>query len=151
VREFGLPSNLKLSVHSGSDKLSIYRPIRTAIREFDAGIHLKTAGTTWLEELTGLALAGGQALETAKQIYEKALPRFDELCGPYATVIDIDPARLPKAREVEKWDGQLGREHVGGKQVQVAPHQETDEDLPEKFLSRTQARAGTPLELQVVV
>ena len=32
VRRFGLPANLKLSVHSGSDKFSIYAPIRRAIR-----------------------------------------------------------------------------------------------------------------------
>jgi hypothetical protein len=106
IREFGLPENLKLSVHSGSDKFSIYAPIGAALKKFDAGLHVKTAGTTWLEELIGLAMAGGDGLAIAKEVYAKALPRFDELCGPYATVIDIDPARLPKAREVEKWDGQ---------------------------------------------
>src|SRR5208283_4852648 len=42
VRVFGLPKNLKLSVHSGSDKFSIYEPIRRAISRFDAGLHLKT-------------------------------------------------------------------------------------------------------------
>ena len=36
VKEFGLPSNLKLSVHSGSDKFSIYSPINKAIKKFDA-------------------------------------------------------------------------------------------------------------------
>ena len=106
VRQFGLPAGLKLSVHSGSDKFSLYAPIRKALRKFDAGLHLKTAGTTWLEELIGLAMAGGDGLAIAKEVYAKALPRFDELCGPYATVIDIDPARLPEIREVGKWDGQ---------------------------------------------
>src|SRR4029077_17248631 len=48
INRYGLPPNLKLSVHSGSDKFSIYRPIRDAIKRFDAGLHLKTAGTTWL-------------------------------------------------------------------------------------------------------
>ena len=106
VREFGLPENLKLSVHSGSDKFSIYAPMSQALKKFDAGLHIKTAGTTWLEELIGLAMAGGDGLAIAKEVYAKALPRFDELCGPYATVIDIDRARLPKVREVGKWDGQ---------------------------------------------
>ncbi|HXE54190.1 MAG TPA: tagaturonate epimerase family protein, partial [Tepidisphaeraceae bacterium] len=46
VRTFGLPSDLKLSVHSGSDKFSIYAPIRRAIRKHNAGLHIKTAGTT---------------------------------------------------------------------------------------------------------
>lgn len=59
ITKIGLPSSLKLSVHSGSDKFSIYPAIRKAIRKFDAGIHVKTAGTTWLEEVIGLAQAGG--------------------------------------------------------------------------------------------
>jgi hypothetical protein len=104
VREFGLPETLKLSVHSGSDKFSIYRPVRDAIRKFDAGLHLKTAGTTWLEELIGLALAGSEGLAIAKEIYAKALARIDELCGPYATVIDIDRSELPAPDAVAKWD-----------------------------------------------
>jgi len=105
IRQFGLPENLKLSIHSGSDKFSIYPPIAEALKKFDAGLHVKTAGTTWLEELIGLAMAGGDGLEIAKEVYAKALPRFDELCGPYVTVIDIDKAKLPAAEEVGKWDG----------------------------------------------
>jgi len=106
VKEFGLPGNLKLSIHSGSDKFSIYAPIAGALKKFDAGLHVKTAGTTWLEELIGLAMAGGDGLSIAKEVYAKALHRFGELCGPYATVIDIDTAKLPAAEEVDKWDGQ---------------------------------------------
>jgi hypothetical protein len=103
INKFGLPANLKLSVHSGSDKFSIYQPMREAIREFDAGLHLKTAGTTWLEEVIGLAEAGGAGLEIAKEIYAKALKKKDELCAPYATVIDIDVAKLPSAETVNAW------------------------------------------------
>ena len=106
VREFGLPENLKLSIHSGSDKFSIYGPMAEVLKKFDAGLHIKTAGTTWLEELIGLAMAGGEGLSLAKAVYTKALPRFGELCGPYATVIDIDTAELPTAEEVDAWDGQ---------------------------------------------
>ncbi len=105
VEQFGLPGDLKLSVHSGSDKFSIYRPIRKALKQFDAGVHVKTAGTTWLEELIGLALAGGDGLAIAKDIYARALSRLDELCGPYATVIDIDKAKLPDPNQVGRWDG----------------------------------------------
>jgi hypothetical protein len=106
VKEFGLPADLKLSVHSGSDKFSIYPAIRRAIRRTGAGLHIKTAGTTWLEELIGLASSGGEGLQIAKDVYTQALGRFDELCGPYATVIDIDKAKLPPADEVAKWDGE---------------------------------------------
>jgi tagaturonate epimerase len=105
VKKFGLPDNLKLSVHSGSDKFSIYPVMGSLIRKHDSGIHIKTAGTTWLEEMTGLAIAGDDALDLAREIYLEALGRFDELCGPYSTVIDIEPARLPGAAQVKGWDG----------------------------------------------
>jgi hypothetical protein len=106
VREFGLPENLKLSVHSGSDKFSIYGPIREALKKHDAGLHIKTAGTTWLEELIGLAMAGGDGLVIAKEVYGEALHRFGELCGPYESVIDIDSTKLPPMSEVAIWDGE---------------------------------------------
>lgn len=103
VEKYDLPKNLKLSVHSGSDKFSLYAPIRRALRRFDAGLHIKTAGTTWLEEVIGLAEAGGEGLALAKEIYAKALEKQEALCAPYATVIDIDPARLPSTDEVNGW------------------------------------------------
>lgn len=106
IQKFGLPQNLKLSVHSGSDKFSIYGPINKALKKFDAGLHLKTAGTTWLEELAGLALAGGEALWFAKDVYVQAFRRIDELCRPYASVVDIDRSRLPEPVEVHFWNRQ---------------------------------------------
>ena len=106
IKEFGLPDNLKLSVHSGSDKFSIYGPINKALKRFNAGVHIKTAGTTWLEELIGLAEASQQGLDIAKEIYRQSLKKFDELCEPYATVIDIDKSNLPLPEDIEKWNGQ---------------------------------------------
>ncbi len=103
VQRYDLPMNLKLSVHSGSDKFSIYEPIRRAMARFDAGLHIKTAGTTWLEEVIGLAEAGGDGLALAKEIYAGALAHAEELCGPYATVIDIDRKKLPAAETVNGW------------------------------------------------
>ncbi len=103
VKTYGLPENLKLSVHSGSDKFSIYKAIHDAVKRFDAGVHLKTAGTTWLEELIGLAEAGGTGLQIAKEVYAEAYAHREELCAPYATVIDIDPTKLPKPEEVNGW------------------------------------------------
>jgi hypothetical protein len=104
VRMFGLPADLKLSVHSGSDKFSIYPVIGSLIRKHDCGLHIKTAGTTWLEEVIGLALSGGTGLDLAKLIYRKAIERREELCTPYATVIDIDPEKLPDPDDVEAWN-----------------------------------------------
>jgi hypothetical protein len=103
VRCYELPKNLKLSVHSGSDKFSLYPIIRRTLPKFGAGLHLKTAGTTWLEELIGLAEAGGDGLAFAKEIYASALEHVDELCAPYATVIDIDRVKLPAASVVNQW------------------------------------------------
>ncbi len=100
---FGLPANLKLSIHSGSDKFSLYPIIHRAIMNAGAGLHLKTAGTTWLEEIIGLAAAGGDGLALARDIYAAALARFDELAKPYLAVIDIDRAKLPSAAVVKSW------------------------------------------------
>ena len=105
IREFGLPENLKLSVHSGSDKFSIYPGINRTVKKHDAGLHIKTAGTTWLEELIGLAVSGDEGLAIARQVYHHSLNRIDELCGPYAAVIDIDTARLPTVQELSGWSG----------------------------------------------
>jgi len=106
VKHFGLPGDLKLSVHSGSDKFSIYPPIREALRESGAGLHLKTAGTTWLEEVIGLAESGRGGLEIAKEIYAAAHAQQEKLCAPYATVIDIEAARLPDPAVVDNWSSE---------------------------------------------
>ena len=106
VKEYGLPENLKLSIHSGSDKFSIYPIMGRLIRKYDAGIHIKTAGTTWLEEIIGLSVADADALKLAKKIYRQALGRMDELTIPYATVIDVDVDALPDPDEVDGWDAE---------------------------------------------
>jgi hypothetical protein len=103
VAQYGLPGMLKLSIHSGSDKFSIYGPMRRALRKAGAGVHVKTAGTTWLEELIGLAEAGGAGLSLAKEVYAEAYAHREALCEPYAAVIDIREARLPRPAEVQSW------------------------------------------------
>ena len=105
ISHFGLPASLKLSVHSGSDKFSIYPRIREVLERQKAGVHLKTAGTTWLEELIGLAESGGEGLTMARRVYSDALDRMEALTGPYASVIDITAERLPSAETVDGWDG----------------------------------------------
>jgi tagaturonate epimerase len=105
VQQFGMPSSLKLSVHSGSDKFSLYPIIRNVMHSTGAGLHLKTAGTTWLEELIGLAESEGDGLALAQEIYEVALEHLDEFCAPYASVIDIDRTKLPSSTIVRAWTG----------------------------------------------
>ncbi len=106
VQAYHLPPTLKLSVHSGSDKFSIYGPMRRAVEGADAGLHLKTAGTTWLEEVIGLAEAGGRGLALAKQIYAGAFEHLEELCAPYASVIDIHRTALPSVQTVKVWSSE---------------------------------------------
>ncbi len=103
TREFGLPATLKLSVHSGSDKFSLYPIINRLVKKHHAGLHVKTAGTTWLEELIGLAEADGEGLKIAKEIYVGAHRRLAELTGPYAAVVDIDKAKLPPPERAGGW------------------------------------------------
>ncbi|MGM0377958.1 MAG: tagaturonate epimerase family protein, partial [Bacteroidota bacterium] len=106
IEKFGLPKELKQSIHSGSDKFSIYPVIKELSKKHDKGFHLKTAGTTWLEEVIGLALGGGEALAFVKDLYSRALTNVSQLCAPYADVIDIDESKLPSAMEVKGWTGE---------------------------------------------
>ena len=109
-KTFGLPEGLKLSIHSGSDKFSLYPIMHRALKQSSAGLHLKTAGTTWLEEVVGLAAAGGEGLAFAKALYREAHGRYDELAKPYQTVIAIDRQALPTPTEVDGWSAE---EYVG--------------------------------------
>lgn len=120
VKAFGLPENLKLSIHSGSDKFSIYPVMGELIKKHDKGIHVKTAGTTWLEEVIGLAEAGGDGLEVAKKIYSDTYAHRDEMTAPYATVIDIDFSKVPTPEEVNAWDSRKFAESL--RHVQSNPN-----------------------------
>ena len=104
IREYGLPDTLKLSVHSGSDKFfDLCRNPSRGPPNSGAGVHLKTAGTTWLEELIGLAEASPAGLALAKEVYAKAYENREALCEPYASVIDIDFGKLPLPAAVQSW------------------------------------------------
>jgi hypothetical protein len=120
VHEFGLPGDLKMSIHSGSDKFKLYPVIRSVVKKYDKGFHLKTAGTTWLEEVIGLAESGGNALEFVKEVYYKSLEKTEELCAPYADVIDINISKLPSKAVVSGWNSKKFADslrHVPGNPV----------------------------------
>jgi len=101
---FGLPASLKLPVQSGSDEFCLYEGIGEIVRREDAGLHLKTVGTTWLEEIVGLAESGGDGLAMAREAYRAAYDSIDEVMAPYPSVMDIDRARLPSPSDVDKWE-----------------------------------------------
>jgi hypothetical protein len=68
AREYG---GYKVSLHSGSDKFSIY----PAVAELTRGaVHLKTAGTSYLEALRAIAKV---APDLFRDIYRFALQRYD--------------------------------------------------------------------------
>jgi len=50
-----------------------------------------------------MAEAEGEGLLLAKEIYREALANADQLCRPYATVIDIDRAQLPSSDATDRW------------------------------------------------
>ncbi len=106
VKNFGLARSLKLSIHTGSDKFTLYPLIHRAIHSADTGIHLKTAGTTWLEELSGLASSCSAGLEFAKEIYRESFARCDDLCKPYLAIIQIDKNQLPSPAVVAGWNSE---------------------------------------------
>lgn len=99
VKEFGLPQDLKISVHTGSDKFSVYPVIRKLIQKHNAGLHLKTAGTTWLEELIGIAESEGEGFQFSIKLYREALERYDELTKDYKAVLSIDKTKLPEPED----------------------------------------------------
>lgn len=105
VTNFKMKTELKLSVHSGSDKFSLYPVMNCVLKRHDAGLHLKTAGTTWLEEIAALAESGGDELQLARDIYRTAYVERDTLVAPYAEVVAVDCARLPTPEVVQDWTG----------------------------------------------
>ncbi len=105
IDEFGLPDDLKISVHSGSDKFAVYPVIKAVLEKHGKGVHIKTAGTTWIEEAAGLAEAEGKGLAFIKNIYIKSLSGLSELIAPYAGVTDIRLSDLPSANEILGWNG----------------------------------------------
>jgi len=72
VNTFGLPDSLKLSVHSGSDKFSIYPAIHAAMKKFDAGISYQDRRDDLARggDRAGIVRADGLAL--AREIYAQA-------------------------------------------------------------------------------
>ncbi len=81
----------KLSLHSGSDKFSIY-PI--AARHAGALIHLKTAGTSYLEALRALA---GSDPAFFREILALARPRYEADRATYHVSADLGRVPPPEA------------------------------------------------------
>lgn len=92
ARHFG---PYKLSLHSGSDKFSIY-PIAT--RHTGGLVHLKTAGTSYLEALRTIAADDPSFL---REIYEFAYERYNTDRVSYHVSAELKRAPLPNS--VSNW------------------------------------------------
>ncbi len=90
ARHFG---PYKISLHSGSDKFSIY-PI--AARLAGELVHLKTAGTSYLE-----ALRAAAAIDPGlfRDILEFAFKRYDQDRASYH--VSADPAKVPAPQQLK--------------------------------------------------
>lgn len=74
----------KISVHSGSDKLSIYPIVG---KHTGKRLHLKTAGTSWLEAVRTIAKANP---ELYRRMHRKAYEYYPEALKSYHITADID-------------------------------------------------------------
>ena len=77
----------KLSLHSGSDKFSVY-PLM--VKHWGRRLHVKTAGTSYLEALRTLAVTSPSLFE---RIWSLGLERYDTDRATYH--VSADPALVP--------------------------------------------------------
>ena len=81
----------KLSLHSGSDKFSVYP---TAARLTRGLVHLKTAGTSYLEALRTLAAVDPRFF---RELYAFACERYEQDRASYHVSAELERAPLPEA------------------------------------------------------
>ena len=77
----------KVSIHSGSDKFSPYPIIG---RETNLRLHLKTAGTSWLESLRTVAQTDPTLY---RKIHQRAYDYYPEALKSYHITADLDTIR----------------------------------------------------------
>jgi hypothetical protein len=84
--------NYKISIHSGSDKFSVF-PHMGKLTE--GGLHLKTAGTSWLE---AVRLVASVSPSLYREMHRWALAKFGEASKLYHVTTDLN--RIPKLEEL---------------------------------------------------
>ncbi len=88
ARHFG---PYKLSLHTGSDKFSIYE---TVVRHAGGFVHLKTAGTSYLEALRTLAVLAPRFF---REVYTFARQRYETDRASYHVSASLEKTPLPDA------------------------------------------------------
>ena len=99
----------KISLHSGSDKFSIYE---AAARHTRGRIHVKTAGTSYLEALRAIAIV---APDLFRSVYAFALGRYEEDRASYHVSASL--ALAPDAEGVPGADCAALLEHFHVRQI----------------------------------
>ena len=74
----------RLSIHSGSDKFSIFPILGRCIK---GSFHVKTAGTNWLE---AVRLVAQKDPNLYRKLHNHALARFSDACKFYHVTTDLD-------------------------------------------------------------
>jgi len=99
----------KLSIHSGSDKFSIYPIIGKGSRGI---IHVKTAGTSWLEAMRVVAMTNPALY---REVHSFALSVFSQAKKYYHVTTDL--SRIPLLENIA--DGELAQlfDHVDCRQL----------------------------------
>ena len=162
IEEFHLNPNLKLSIHSGSDKFLIYPIIKEVLKEFGAGIHVKTSGIGWLESIIVLSEKEGKYFSFVKDIYNESYENFSDLVVPYDKVIDINKSKLPSPEEFKSIEGKQFkafldnhpendrynptlRQFMSCAYITAASHKETYQELVKEHLEEINARISEKL------
>ena len=102
----------KLSIHSGSDKFSVYPIITDAVEAAGGAVHLKTAGTSYLEALRALAEVD---IELFREIAAVACSRYEEDRATYHVSGEASDVPEPGSITTETAQGLL--DHDGARQV----------------------------------
>jgi hypothetical protein len=89
ARDYG---NYKISIHSGSDKFSAFPPMGELA---EGGLHLKTAGTSWLE---AVRLIASVSPSLYREMHRWALSTFGEASKLYHVTTDLN--QIPKLEEL---------------------------------------------------
>jgi tagaturonate epimerase len=83
----------KLSIHSGSDKFSVFPDVGRLAKD---GFHLKTAGTSWLEAMRLIAM---KAPALFREMHQVALTSFTEASKLYHVTTDLN--RIPSLETLQ--------------------------------------------------
>jgi hypothetical protein len=84
--------NYKISVHSGSDKFSVFPDVGELSKGF---LHLKTSGTSWLEAMRLIATGNPNLY---REMHSFAVSRFEEASKLYHVSTDL--SRIPNTEEL---------------------------------------------------